>query len=51
MLSLYSILKPLKTGNCKILEKHRPKITMDDMDDIKSIFVEDSVNKSEKILK
>lgn len=48
MLSLYSILKPPKTGNCKILEKNTPKITMDD---IKSIFVEDSVNKSEKILK
>jgi len=51
MFSLYSILKPPKTGHCKILEKNfkfQPKITMDD---IKSIFVEDSVNKSEKILK
>lgn len=48
MLSIYSILKPPKTGNCKILEKNTPKITIND---IKSIFVEDSAKKSEKILK
>ncbi|KAE9544309.1 hypothetical protein AGLY_001488 [Aphis glycines] len=47
MLSVYLILKPPKTGNCKILEKNTPKITIDD---IKSIFVEDSVKKPEKIL-
>uniref|UniRef100_A0A2S2NYW9 Transposable element P transposase n=1 Tax=Schizaphis graminum TaxID=13262 RepID=A0A2S2NYW9_SCHGA len=48
MLSVYSILKPPKTGNCKILEKNTPKITLND---IKSIFVNDKVDKEDKLLK
>lgn len=48
MLSVYSILKPPKTGNCKILEKNTPKITINDL---KSIFVIDKVVKSEKLFK
>lgn len=35
MLSLYSVLKPPKTGNCKILDSSPPKITITD---IKQIF-------------
>lgn len=45
---MYSILKPPKTGNCKILEKNISKITIDD---IKSIFVDNNVVKYEKLLK
>jgi len=34
-LSVYSILKPPKTGNCKVLDENTPKITINDM---KTIF-------------
>lgn len=46
ILSVYSILKPPKTGNFKILEKNTPTIN-----DLKSIFVTDKVDKREKLLK
>jgi len=48
MLSVYSILKPPKTGNCKILEKNTPKIIINDL---KNIFVIDKIDKENKLLK
>lgn len=33
MLSVYSILKPPKTGNCKILDSNANKITIIDLKD------------------
>jgi len=48
MLSAYSILKPPKTGNCKIIEKNTPKITINEL---KSIFVIDKLVKENKLLK
>lgn len=48
MLSVYSILKYPKTGNCKILEKNTPKITINDL---KNIFVINKVDKEDKLLK
>jgi len=34
MLSLYSVLKPPKTGNCKILDSSSPKISITDVKEI-----------------
>lgn len=34
ILSLYSILKPPKTGNCSILDVHAPKITISELKEI-----------------
>lgn len=33
MLSVYSILRPPKTGNCKILDSNENKITISDLKD------------------
>lgn len=37
-LSMYSILKPPNTGNCKILDSGTPKITINDL---KTVFIND----------
>lgn len=42
-LSVYSILKPPKTGNCKILDSGTPKITIDDL---KNVFNNDTTERN-----
>jgi len=47
MLSIYSILKPPKTGNCKILDSNVNKITISDL---KSLFNNDiKIDRMEKL--
>ncbi|XP_025206355.1 uncharacterized protein LOC112602477 [Melanaphis sacchari] len=45
-LSVYSILRPPKTGNCKILDSGTPKITIDDL---KNVFNNDTTERTNKI--
>jgi len=45
-LTTYSILKPPKTGNCKILDSNTPKITINDL---KTIFINDTTERFNKI--
>lgn len=46
LLSVYSILKPPKTGNCQILDSSSPKITYND---IKEIFCKEQSQRDIKI--
>lgn len=45
-LSIYSISKPPKTGNCKIMGSGTPKITIDDL---KNVFSNDTTERNNKI--
>jgi len=48
MLFIYSILKAPKIGNCKVLEKITPKITINEL---KNIFFTDKLVKGDKLLR
>lgn len=48
MLSVYSILKPPKTGNCKILETNTTKISISDL---KTVYNNKIINEREEKLK
>jgi len=41
LLSIYSVIKPPKTGNCQILNSEVPKISIDD---IKNIYDTDGIS-------
>lgn len=45
MLSVYSMLKPQKTGNCKILDTNTTKISISDL---KTVFNNKIINKRKK---
>ncbi|CAI6371566.1 unnamed protein product [Macrosiphum euphorbiae] len=45
LLSIYSVIKPPKTGNCQVLNSEVPKISIDD---IKNIYDTDDVSERVK---
>lgn len=46
LLSVYSTLRPPKTGNCEILDCSLPKVTFNDL---KEVFSEEQSEREQKI--
>jgi len=48
LLSIFSVLKPPKTGNCQILDSTTPKITLTDLKELFKINLSERQQKIEK---